>query len=195
MANLTEDGVQHVHGMNPQNLIEKIMRNRIYSCMYWKEECFGLTEDSLVEKAMELEAIGGTYGGNQVPTPFLCLLLKMLQLQPEMEIVDEFLQNEDYKYVTALGAMYVRMVGRAVDIYQKLEPLLNDYRNLRKKTPNGWEITHMDEFIDSLIMDEFVLDISLPRLTGRHVLESTKQLPGPRASVVLEEEKTINSTS
>ena len=43
----------------------------------------------------------------------------------------EFIKNEDFKYVRALGAFYMRMVGKALDVYQYLEPLLNDYRKLR----------------------------------------------------------------
>ena len=42
------------------------------------------------------------------PTPFLCLVLKMLQIQPEKDIVIEFIKNEDFKYVRALGAYYLR---------------------------------------------------------------------------------------
>lgn len=48
---------------------------------------------------MELDHVGGTFGGNIKPTPFLCLVLKMLQIQPEKEIVVEFIKNEDYKWV------------------------------------------------------------------------------------------------
>lgn len=51
----------------------------------------------LVDKAMEIDHVGGTFGGNIKPTPFLCLVLKMLQIQPEKEIVVEFIKNEDYK--------------------------------------------------------------------------------------------------
>ena len=53
---------------------------------------------TLVDKAMELKYIGGTFGGNKKATPFICLVLKMLQLQPEKEIVIEFIKNEDYRY-------------------------------------------------------------------------------------------------
>ena len=31
------------------------------------------------------------------PTRFLCLILKMLQIQPEKEIVVEYIRNPDYK--------------------------------------------------------------------------------------------------
>jgi pre-mRNA-splicing factor 38A len=46
---------------------------------------------------MELDHLGGTYGGNRKPTPFMCLVMKMLQIQPEKEIVIEFIKNDDYK--------------------------------------------------------------------------------------------------
>jgi hypothetical protein len=42
MANRTVDEAISVHGMNPQFLIEKILRTRIYESMYWKEHCFAL---------------------------------------------------------------------------------------------------------------------------------------------------------
>lgn len=51
----------------------------------------------VVDKAMELRFVGGVYGGNIKPTPFLCLTLKMLQIQPEKDIIVEFIKNEDFK--------------------------------------------------------------------------------------------------
>lgn len=53
----------------------------------------------VVDKAMELRFVGGVYGGNIKPTPFLCLTLKMLQIQPEKDIIVEFIKNEDFKWV------------------------------------------------------------------------------------------------
>jgi hypothetical protein len=35
------------------------------------------------------------------------------------------------RYVRALGAFYLRLVGKPLDVYSYLEPLLNDYRKLR----------------------------------------------------------------
>ena len=43
MANRTVKDAQTVKGTNPQYLVEKIIRSRIYDCKYWKEECFALT--------------------------------------------------------------------------------------------------------------------------------------------------------
>ena len=51
----------------------------------------------LVDKAMELESVGGVYGANVQPTNFLCLVLKMLQIQPTKDIIIEFIKNPDYK--------------------------------------------------------------------------------------------------
>ena len=61
----------------------------------------------LVDKAMALDHIGGVFGGNIKPTPFLCLLLKMLQIQPHKDIVIEFIKNPEYKYVTSVYCLYV----------------------------------------------------------------------------------------
>lgn len=66
-----------------------------------------------------------------MPAEFLCLALKMLQIQPDKEIIIEFIKSDDYKYVRLLGAFYLRLVGRPLEVYQYLEPLYNDYRKVR----------------------------------------------------------------
>ena len=43
MANRTVKDAHSIKGTNPQYLVEKIIRTRIYECRYWKEECFALT--------------------------------------------------------------------------------------------------------------------------------------------------------
>jgi len=86
-----------------QHLIEKITRNKIYSSVYWKKDCFGLSAEGIVDKAVRLSCVGGMVGEPQKPTDFICLVLKMLQIQPDKEIVIEFIKNDDYKYVRLLG--------------------------------------------------------------------------------------------
>ena len=147
-ANTTDVTSENVHGTNPQRIVEKILRTKVYATQYWKESCFGLTAETLVDRAIELSHVGGTYGGTRKPTKFMCLLLKMLQIQPDLEIVVEFVTNEDYKYVRALGALYLRCVGRPADIYRYLEPLYTDYSKLRVRTFEGWHVTHVDQFVD-----------------------------------------------
>lgn len=126
---------------------------------------------------MELRYVGGVYAGNIKPTPFLCLILKMLQLQPDKEIAIEFVQQEEYKYIRALGAFYIRLTCNSVDMYKLLEPLYNDYRKIRYMNKMGkFELLHIDEFIDHLLRDERYCDIQLPRLQKRQALEDTDQL-------------------
>ncbi|CAD7014682.1 pre-mRNA-splicing factor 38 [Ceratitis capitata] len=177
MANRTVKEAKNIHGTNPQYLVEKIIRSRIYDSKYWKEQCFALTAELLVDKAMELRFIGGVYGGNIKPTQFLCLTLKMLQIQPEKDIVVEFIKNEEFKYVRALGAFYLRLTGSALDCYKYLEPLYNDNRKLRRQNRAGqYEIVHMDDFIDELLRSDRVCDIILPRIQKRTVLEENNEL-------------------
>ncbi|KAI8423710.1 hypothetical protein MSG28_012741 [Choristoneura fumiferana] len=184
MANRTVKDAKSIRGTNPQYLIEKIIRARIYDSKYWKEECFALTAELLVDKAMELRYVGGVHGGFIYPTPFLCLVLKMLQIQPEKDIVVEFIKNEEFKYVRALGAFYMRLTGTSVDCYKYLEPLFNDNRKLRRQNRVGqFEIVHVDEFIDELLREERLCDVILPRIQKRHVLEENNELD-PKVSAL-----------
>ncbi|EXB21432.1 hypothetical protein L484_001418 [Morus notabilis] len=187
MANRTDPAAKSIRGTNPQNLVEKIVRSKIYQNTYWKEQCFGLTAETLVDKAMELDHVGGTFGGNRKPTPFMCLVMKMLQIQPEKEIVIEFIKNDDYKYVRVLGAFYLRLTGSDTDVYQYLEPLYNDYRKIRRKLADGnFSLTHVDEVIDELLTKDYSCDIALPRIKKRWTLESIGTLE-PRKSALEED--------
>ena len=86
-ANATDPTARAVHGTNPQHLVERITRDKIYAMTYWKEQCFGVSAAALVDLAMKLRETGGVYGGTNRCTDFICLLLKMLQIQPDKEIV------------------------------------------------------------------------------------------------------------
>eukprot|EP01006_Ploeotia_vitrea_P030248 TRINITY_DN62714_c0_g1_i1.p1 TRINITY_DN62714_c0_g1~~TRINITY_DN62714_c0_g1_i1.p1 ORF type:complete len:194 (+),score=21.21 TRINITY_DN62714_c0_g1_i1:64-645(+) len=186
MANRTDPTARTIHGTNPQNLIEKIIRSKIYAAQYWKEHCFGLTAEKLVDKAMDLDHFGGSYGGIRKPCKFLCLILKMLQIQPDKEIIIEFIKNDEYKYVRVLGAVYLRLVGRPLDVFQYLEPLLNDYRKIRERKLDGkFVITHVDEIVWRLLTEETICDVALPRLPNRLHLEDQGLLPA-RVSVLAE---------
>lgn len=142
----------------------------------------GFAAETLIEKAVALSCIGGTYA-NTRPTEFLCLTLKLLQLQPNREIILEYILNDDFKYLRALGAFYFRLTAPELDCYRFLEPLLNDYRKLRRRTKTGFDIIHMDEFVDGLLRDERVCDIILPRIRQRALLEDLGEIE-PRESVL-----------
>lgn len=179
MANRTDAGAKQIHGMNPQFLLEKILRNKIYNTIYWKEKCFALTSETIIDSAVDLKYIGGTYGGNNHPTDFICLILKMLQIQPNNEILNEYLSDDsaDYKYLRALAAFYVRLTCKNDLVYRKLEPLYNDYRKLRIRNLDGsYSILHMDEYIEELLSKESLFDVTFPILTKRKILEQNGEL-------------------
>lgn len=175
-------GPLSIHGINPALLIEKIIRERIFETLYWKELCFGLNAATLCDRAATLSSIGGQYA-NQRPTPFLCLVFKLLQIQPQHEIVLEYLNQTEFKYLRAVAAFYIRLAYPAVQTYQLLEPLLGDYRKLRLRSMAGVTLTFMDQFIDDLLHQERVCDIALPRLPKRLTLEDNDQLE-PREPLI-----------
>ena len=168
-----------IHNTNPAYLLEKAVRDRIVDSYYWKEQCFAINEATLCDRATDMSFIGGTYG-QQRPTPFLCLILKLLQLTPERDIILYYLHQDDlkhFKYLTALAAFYVRLTFGAADVYQTLEPLLEDRRKLKRRIKEGgFVLTYMDEFIDDLLIKERVCGITLSRLPPRSLLEDLGQL-------------------
>ena len=52
---------------------------------------------TILDRMIELDHIGGAYSGVFRPTPFICLVLKLLQIGPDKEIVYSFIDNDDYK--------------------------------------------------------------------------------------------------
>jgi len=92
--------------------------------------------------------------------------------------------------------MYIRMTFRPVEVYELLEPLLKDFRKLRRLSMTGYDLTYMDAFVDQLLTEDRVCDLILPRLPKREILEETEGLQ-PRRSPLLDilEEKPSGSES
>eukprot|EP01056_Protomagalhaensia_sp_Gyna25_P000486 Protomagalhaensia_sp_Gyna_25__485@NODE_122_length_5089_cov_31_674653_g96_i0_p3_GENE_NODE_122_length_5089_cov_31_674653_g96_i0NODE_122_length_5089_cov_31_674653_g96_i0_p3_ORF_typecomplete_len220_score39_37PRP38/PF03371_15/4_6e54_NODE_122_length_5089_cov_31_674653_g96_i070729 len=194
MSNRTDPLAKSAHGTNPQNLISLVVRKRIYESIYWKEHCFGLAADTVIDKAAGLQYIGGTFGGNRKPTPFICLALKLLQIGPTDEVVEEYLKATDFKYLQALGAFYVRLTSPEVLVYTLLEPLLNDNRKLVVREHSGQFTTiYMDEFVDDLLHFKTYLDVALPELKPRREVEASVMLP-PRESLMAEEYSSLRQS-
>ncbi|PPJ56743.1 hypothetical protein CBER1_08671 [Cercospora berteroae] len=178
-----------VRGDNPLKLFEKPVRDRIVDSYYWKEQCFGLNAATLLDRAVELTFIGGTYGVAQKPTPFLCLAFKLLQLLPEREIITFYLEKagEEFKYLRALAAFYIRLAWeKDEEVYPTLEPYLADSRKLRRRTREGWALTHVDEFVDDLLNKTRVCATTLPKINPRLQLEDADKLE-PRESALGDE--------
>ena len=69
------------------------------------------------------------------------------------------------RYVRVLGALYLRLVGASMEVYNYLEPLYNDYRKLKIMDRNGQlHLSHVDEFVDELLHNDRCCDIILPRI-------------------------------
>merc|ERR1719201_1236569 len=109
MANRTQKDARDIRGKDPQFLVEKIIRTRIHDSLYWKEHGFALTPATIPEKAAELTHIGGVTSDSIRPTPFISLLLKMLQIQPATDIIHEYIKQDDFKYLRCLGGLYFRL--------------------------------------------------------------------------------------
>ena len=83
-----------------------------------------------------------------------------------------YLNNEQgFKYLTALAAFYVRLTYEPVEVYKVLEPLLGDWRKLRRRRRGGVQLCCMDEWVDELLVGERVCGTQLWKLIGREVLE------------------------
>ena len=141
---------------------------------------------------MQLTHVGGTYGGNRKPTKFMCLVLKMPQIQPEKEIILEFIKQEDYKSTSACShfafrALHalrgvLRLTGQPADVYKYLEPLCMDFRKLRHRIALGWELRNVDEFtpqMDELLVGDYSCDIALPRTAKMAVVALASGVAGP----------------
>ena len=137
----------------------------------------------------------------------------MLQIQPEKDIVIEFIKQDEFKYVRCLGATYLRLTGNSLECYEYLEPLLSDFRRIKTMNKMGaYEVTHIDEFIDLLLNEvtfekivvtiifkqvkncnfqDRACEIILPRLQRRSILEETGQLK-PRWSALEEDLEQIH---
>ena len=163
--------------------VELILRNRVFNSYYWKEKCFGLTSETIIDKILELKYIGGMNHSSNQPTDFICLFIKMLQLNPSEEIVDEYLSDPDLKYLRALTALFIRFAYPPAKIYTKLEKLYCDYKKLVILKSKGYAIIHMDEYIDSLLNEEHIFEISLPKIPKRSVFEDNGEL-SPYVSVL-----------
>ena len=169
---------------------ELILRNRVFNSYYWKEKCFGLTSETIIDKILELKYIGGMNHSSNQPTDFICLFIKLLQLNPSEEIIEEYLSDPDLKYLRALTALFIRFAYPPSKIYTKLEKLYCDYKKLVILKSKGYAIIHMDEYIDSLLNEEHIFEISLPKIPKRSVLEENGELK-PYVSV-LENELNID---
>ena len=164
-------------------LVSSIMRDKVFSSFYWKSECFGLDSVTIMDKAVVLDYIGTTYGGERKATPFLCLLVKLLQIKPSIEILKVYINNPKFKYLTALGIIYLRLTSSSIDVYTSVEHLYQDFRKLKIRNLDGsFGIIYLDEFVELCLCERKFLDLDLPFIHKRSVLVEKGLLNFPRSS-------------
>lgn len=197
MANKTDEHALHKFGTDPQHLIPPPTRNAVYTSIFWNRSCFGVSVADVVHLAVELRYIGGMDTTTRRPSPFLCLLQKLLQLSPELPEITVFLRQKDFKYARLLAAFYVRLIETPVNIYQSLEPLLSDHRRvviehesaieipqvLEPQSTARYSLVYADMVVDALLRNHELFAIPFPRLPPRPLLEETNQLQ-PRTSEI-----------
>ncbi|GME80675.1 unnamed protein product [Ambrosiozyma monospora] len=118
-------------------------------------------------------------------------------LEPSREIVLHLLTQPDFKYLTALAALYIRLSFDSVDVYKVLEPLLNDRRrlNCRFGTVESGDVNVicMDQFVEQLLTHMKFADLMLPRIVSRLTLEDQGLLDWRRSEVESEFEEWFDS--
>ncbi|KAF2015542.1 RNA binding protein [Aaosphaeria arxii CBS 175.79] len=92
----------------------------------------------------------------------------------------------EFKYLRCLAAFYIRLAWEPVEIYTTLEPLLTDFRKIKRRTKNGFQLTYVDQFIDDLLTKDRICATSLWKLPSRANLEDLDMLE-PRESPLQEE--------
>ncbi|KAK2773129.1 hypothetical protein FQN52_006105 [Onygenales sp. PD_12] len=100
----------------------------------------------------------------------------------------------DFKYLRALAAFYIRLTFDAAEIYKTLEPLLADYRKLKRRTKDGFALTYIDQFVDDLLNKDRVCGTSLWKLPSRTQLEDLDLLE-ERVSPLADELEDIDRDS
>jgi len=86
-----------------------------------------------------------------------------------------------FKYLRCLAAFYIRLAWEPVEIYTTLEPLLTDYRKIKRRLKDAFTLTHVDQFIDDLLTKDRMCATSLWKLPSRANLEDLDMLE-PRES-------------
>ncbi|RMZ68001.1 hypothetical protein GMOD_00004113 [Pyrenophora seminiperda CCB06] len=87
----------------------------------------------------------------------------------------------NFKYLRCLAAFYIRLAWEPVEIYTTLEPLLTDYRKIKRRLKDAFTLTHVDQFIDDLLTKDRICATSLWKLPSRANLEDLDMLE-PRES-------------
>ncbi|EDU42656.1 pre-mRNA-splicing factor 38A [Pyrenophora tritici-repentis Pt-1C-BFP] len=97
----------------------------------------------------------------------------------------------NFKYLRCLAAFYIRLAWEPVEIYTTLEPLLTDYRKIKRRLKDAFTLTYIDQFVDDLLTKERICGTSLWKLPSRANLEDLDMLE-PRESPLGDEVEALD---
>jgi pre-mRNA-splicing factor 38 len=193
--------------VNKAYLLEPIIRHRIQESVFYKQYLYLTNEATILPVIINhVKYIGGTDSFGK-PSEFLCCVLRLLELDPSVDIIDVYrdqLGYNEFKYLTAVVLLYIRLCATSAEVYNKLDKYYQDYRKLRFKLKSpefdshqmaiNYKLTYIDEWVDELLLKDRVVDIKLPRLVPRQQLLE-KQLVQPRQFNVDVDEESSGSGS
>jgi pre-mRNA-splicing factor 38A len=100
-----------------------------------------------------------------------------------------------FKYLRCLAAFYIRLAWEPVEIYKTLEPLLTDFRKIKRRTREGFTLTYVDQFVDDLLTKDRICATSLWKLRPRQDLEDLDLLEPRESPLAGEVEDEMNEAS
>lgn len=168
--------------------IDPIVLQRVHLSLYYKQHLATANEAKwLSVAARTVHYIGGIDNSNR-PSPFLSCLVRLVELAPEIDVIDLFLTQHHFKYVTALALAYVRLTQPPTAIIKHLQVFSTDYRKLRQylsvpENNNGisrnYGLSFLDSFSDELLHSQRLYGIYLPTLPASLPLMVVPRSPSP----------------
>lgn len=165
--------------LNKSYLVETIIRNRIKDSIFYKQHLYLTNEQTILPVIItHVKFINGLDSNNR-PSPFICCLLRLLEINPSNDIINLYLNHTEFKYLICLTLLLIRLTKKSVQVYSILDNYWTNYSKLRVLLPtpefiNGvpvnYTLSYMDKFVDELLRNERVVDLILPRLEKRNRL-------------------------
>lgn len=165
--------------LNKSYLVETIIRHRIKDSIFYKQYLYLTNEQTILPVIIKhVKYIGGLDSNNR-PSPFICCLLRLLEINPSSDIINLYLTQLEFKYLVCLALLFIRLTRSSQEIYSVFDNYWTNYSKLRTllQTPefiNGmpinYSVTYMDQFIDDLLRKQRVVDLILPRVEKRSKL-------------------------
>ena len=162
--------------MSLSSFHKDIIRNTL-SSPYYKSVLNNCSILTIIDEIVESKYIGTTYSKQKFPTPFLCLLVRLTQIQPPIDIVNELLGSHDLKYLRQLMYFYVRMNCKDVQVYKILEQGFESYNKIVVREEDGkFKIINCDEIVEILLTSKNFGSLFFPHLTRRNIFERKNKL-------------------